>query len=258
MSLAYAPRGLFGILTPQANTTVEPELGILMPPGHAFIAARMTSGKPSMTDRLVDYFDRLDATLAEFANAPVAAVGIACTGASYLAGRPRETAIVAGLEAAHGYPVITAGAAIAAALDTLGARRVAIVSPYDAALTEASLGYWASHGIDIVAVSAAEGDAGAFHPIYSLGADAAEGPLAKLATDTSGAEAVVLLGTGLPTLGPILRTPFAGGAPVLSSNLCLAWRLVAGCDPATADRAGLLDWVQARHWRAAHAARLAD
>ena len=30
MSLAYARKGLLGVLTPQANTTVEPEFSVLL------------------------------------------------------------------------------------------------------------------------------------------------------------------------------------------------------------------------------------
>ena len=46
MSLEYAPRGLVGMLTPQANTTVEPEFNLLWPPGVAMINARLISDKP--------------------------------------------------------------------------------------------------------------------------------------------------------------------------------------------------------------------
>ena len=99
MSLEYAPRGLVGMLTPQANTTVEPEFNLLWPPGVAMINARLMSDKPSMSDRLVDYFDNYGASLRQFANAPVGVVGAACTGASYLAGREREAAVVADIEA---------------------------------------------------------------------------------------------------------------------------------------------------------------
>ncbi len=45
MAVEYAPKGLIGVLTPQANTTVEPEFWIMLPPGVAMINARMTSDK---------------------------------------------------------------------------------------------------------------------------------------------------------------------------------------------------------------------
>src|SRR6185312_17475086 len=43
----YAPRGLIGLLTPHANTTLEPEFFILMSPGYAFLNARLVSDKPT-------------------------------------------------------------------------------------------------------------------------------------------------------------------------------------------------------------------
>ena len=80
MSLEYARRGLVGMLTPQANTTVEPEFNLLWPAGVAMINARLTSDKTSMSGRLVDYFDNYSAALRQFANAPLGAAAAACTG----------------------------------------------------------------------------------------------------------------------------------------------------------------------------------
>jgi len=45
MSLEYAPRGLVGMLTPQANTTAEPEFNILWPRGISMINGRLMSDK---------------------------------------------------------------------------------------------------------------------------------------------------------------------------------------------------------------------
>ncbi len=86
MSLAYARAGLLGVLTPQANTTVEPEFSILLPPATAMLTARLTSARPVLNDRLVDYVAGLDETCAQFANAPLGAIAFACTGSSYLGG----------------------------------------------------------------------------------------------------------------------------------------------------------------------------
>ena len=75
MSLAYAKDGLLGVLTPQANTTVEPEFSLLLPPATAMLTARLVSTKPSLNDRLRDYVAGLDATCAQFANAPASGNG---------------------------------------------------------------------------------------------------------------------------------------------------------------------------------------
>ena len=88
--LEYAKRGLVGVLTPQANTTVEPEFNILWPDGVGMINARMTSDKGTIVDRLYDYVDQIEATFDRFANAPIDAACFGCTGASYLIGRARE------------------------------------------------------------------------------------------------------------------------------------------------------------------------
>ena len=72
MSLEYAPKGLVGLLTPQANTTAEIEFNALMPLGVSSLVARMTSRCSTLEARLLEYFDQLDLTLEQFANAPLA------------------------------------------------------------------------------------------------------------------------------------------------------------------------------------------
>jgi maleate cis-trans isomerase len=248
MTLEYAPRGLVGMLTPQANTTVEPEFNLLWPPGVAMINARLLSDKATMSARLVDYFASYAASLKQFANAPLAVVAAACTGASYLAGREREAALAADIEARHGFAFITAALAVVDALRVLRARRIGLVSPYPDDLTKASVGYWQSQGFEVIDVVDVINQNEAFHPIYSLGEAAAARALRSL--EGKALDAILMLGTGMPTLSPIADAIGWGGAPVLSCNLCLAWRAVEAIDGHEPDRSTLEPWLLGEGWAA--------
>jgi maleate isomerase len=246
MLLEYASRGLVGMLTPQANTTVEPEFNILWPRGVAMINARLMSGKASMTARLVDYFDNYAASLAQFANAPVGVVAAACTGASYLAGREREAALVREIAERHKHPFITAALAVVDALTVLKAKRVGLVSPYPDDLNKASVAYWQSHGFEVAEVALVFNAASAFHPIYSLGGSNAAAALQSLKDKPL--DAIVMLGTGMPTLRPIAEAVGWNGPPAMSCNLCLAWRAVEVLDGQTPSRATLEPWLSGEGW----------
>ncbi len=242
--LQYAPNGLIGLLTPQANTTAEPEFGILCPTGFSTITARLTSDKRTIDERLVDYIESIDRTLDRFANAPLAAVAFACTGASYLIEPDRGAAANAAITRARGYPFITAADAVYDALQALAARRVGIVSPYAGSLHEACLAYWPKRGVDIAKVVQIESADDAFHPIYALGSSASLGGAEALGADI---DVVAMLGTGLPTLPTILRMA-AGSIPVISPNLCLMWRTVLAIGGTAPSAENLKPWIKAKGW----------
>jgi maleate cis-trans isomerase len=252
MSLAYARKGLLGVLTPQANTTVEPEFSVLLPPATAMLTARLVSTRPSLNDRLRDYVAGLDQTCAQFANAPLGALAFACTGSSYLVGPEAEDAAVARLSAR--VPFITAGRAVCEAFAALGAKRIGLVSPYPPDLTEASTAYWAARGFEVARIVSIATPGAAFHRIYALAEGDASAALAAM--KGAGAEAIILLGTGMPSLGAILAQPDVEGAPVISCNLALMWRAMAALRGEAADAASLKRWISGADWRARYAERL--
>lgn len=246
MATEYAPRGLVGLLSPQANTTAEPELSILLPPGYAAVNARLVSTQASMEARLVDYFEGLEAARAQFADAPLAALAFACTGASYLAGREREEAAVGAIGQRLGIPVVTAGQAVVRALRELGARRIGLCSPYPASLAQASVAYWESHGLQVTALASPRPPEGGGHPIYGLRSADAAAALDEL--QAAHADAIVMLGTGMPSLAALLQRRGRAGLPVVSCMLCLAWGAVHAIEPADAQIGA---WLEGRHWAAA-------
>jgi maleate isomerase len=222
-SREYGRAGLFGLLTPQGNPTAEPELRILLPAGSAMLAARLTSSSPELRQRLLDYGERLGGFVDEFGDIAFDAVGFACTGASYGIDSADERQRTHAIAARKGYPIVTAAQAIEAALATLGVGTIALVSPYPAWLTDACLAYWGRHGVRVTATLQLLSGPGESHRIYTLSSSAVLEAIASF--DALGAEAVLLAGTGMPSLRAILALEATQEVPVLSSNLCLAWAL---------------------------------
>lgn len=245
--LEYAKRGLVGVLTPQANTTVEPEFTILWPAGVAMLNARLTSPKKTIEERLVDYTEQVEGTLSQFANAPIQAVAFGCTGASYLIGREKEAEICDRIEQAKGYPFVTAARAVTDSFKALNAEKISLVSPYPTSLTEVSVAYWKSAGLDVTEVVGAFNDESEFHPIYSLRAESSVEALRSL--EDKDLDAIVMLGTGMPTLQPILDVANWNGAPVTSCMLSLAWRTVMYIDGTDPSKENMLAWSKGEEWR---------
>jgi maleate isomerase len=246
MSLEYAPRGLVGMLTPQANTTVEPELNLLWPPGITMLSARLISDGETLASRLMDYFEQYEISLRQFGDAPISAAAAACTGASYLAGRKREKELMSYIAERRAYPFITAASAVVDALSAIQAQQIGLISPYPDDLNEASIGYWESHGFLVKEVARTGTDEKSFHPVYSLSGSAVGRALQTL--EYKRFDAIVMLGTGMPTLRPIASTIGWNGAPVMSSNLCLAWRVVTLIDNSAPSAGNLNTWLKGEFW----------
>ena len=242
----YGAAGLLGVLTPQANTTLEPELWALLPRGWSLVNARLTSGKATIAERLVDYTTRFSDTAAQFANAPVDVIAAACTGASYLIGAEAEARLVEDIEAERGVPFLTAALASVAALRVMGARRIALLSPYPEDLDAACRAYWEGHGLEIAAVSGPALQQAAFHPIYAMESQAVMDAYRRLAE--ADADAVLMLGTGMATLRPILAGRDEGLRPAISCNLALAWAAAQARRWDALDAADLDGWRAGRGW----------
>ena len=238
MSAEYGAGGLVAILPPQANTTVEAELGVLLEPGVATIVSRLTCYQQDSRNRLIGYFRNVAASLRAFDTAKPDFGLFACTGSTYLVGLDEEDRAFGALP----LPLLSAARAVMQALDALNAKRLALVSPYPEWLTEACVAFWQAHGRKIVDVRMPEGDRTDTRRIYDLGSAQALAQINALAG--AKVDCILVTGTGMPSLGAIAKARSA--PPVLSSNLCLAW----AAHQRLGDEAPLQAWLaQDALWR---------
>lgn len=218
----YGRRGRIGLGTPQANPTVEAEFAILAPPGVSLHITRLTSADPDGARRVLDYLEQLPRALGAFDQLKPDVFGFACTASSYLVNPAREAQVVDAARLAFGYPILTATGAIAWCLAQLGVRRLAMISPYPPNLLAAGSAFWTERGFDLIQVATVETRFPDTRSIYAL--SSADGA-AALATIDGRADAVLISGTGMPSL-PVIRLD-GSGPPVLSSNFCLAAQMFA-------------------------------
>ncbi|MEZ5566261.1 MAG: hypothetical protein R3F24_12495 [Gammaproteobacteria bacterium] len=226
MDSEYATRGRIGVGTPQANPTVEAEFRRLVPIDLALVTVRLHSASSNPPDRLMEYLQRLPVYLATLGGMPLDAFCYACTGSSYLLGHDTERRLVSAAEQRYGFPILTATEAIARRLHRLNARRVVLMAPYPPWLLAAATTFWEARGIQLVAGREIRiRDADDLTSIYALNSSDALAAIRELgAVD---ADAVLLSGTGMPTLPIIDEAQTVSGVPVLSSNLALVDEVLA-------------------------------
>jgi maleate isomerase len=220
----YGSAGIVGIAPPQSNPTVEPEFVSLMPADVTMLTTRLRGDLDDADKRFRDYLSNLEISLEGFGAIKLNAFGFACTATTYLLGERHVNREMDRLGDRFGYPMITSAQAIRTALAELGAKRIALFSPYPAWLQQASLDFWTGCGFELTSSGGVDQNIGNTLGIYRLRTGTIVEAVSRM--DWSRADAIVLTGTGAPTLRAIPEISRRSGKPVFSSNLCLAWALL--------------------------------
>jgi maleate isomerase len=225
-----SPLGVVGVLTPPANTTVEPELVSLLPRGLSLHASRLPGRVEEDTGvGLRERFLGYNATLAQssdsFGGLPLDALVFACTGSSYLVGPEGEADLLSDLRTGGAHHVNTAAGAVRQVLEAANASRVALISPYPDWLTEAAVGYWEACGLTVTGIANAR-EAGS---IYAVTPGEIANAVSQLSLDR--VDALILSGTGMATAEAIGELSRELSVPAISSATCSAWWLTSTVAP---------------------------
>ena len=218
----YGWRAKLGVIVPPTNSVNEGEWGAMLPDGVTMHAARMPLHADTVSEEgrrhlLAD----VKKAASDVAAAGVDVVAYGCTAGSlilpldWLTGfMTRET----------GVPAVATGPAIVLALRALGARRVAVATPYHDALNHHEEEFFTQCGLEVLSIKGLGIGAGGAHEYRQIAALAPERILeharASVAAD---AEAMVLSCTDLPTLKLHEALEREFGIPVVSSNQATFW-----------------------------------
>ena len=210
----------FGVLIPSTNTTVEIEYNRLLPPTLQVHIGRLGKGantpfSPSRPED-IDYQARM------LGNAKVEVVCLAQTSASLFDDEYDATTKRRMTEGA-GVPSLTSAEAIGQAVRALGARRIALVSPYSEEVIGRAQRYFERrYGLQVVAM---EGfGATDSYAIGALSADNATDAFARL--DRAEIEVLVVPGGNFPTMRFIAGWEQQCGKPVVTTNQAALWAMM--------------------------------
>ncbi|MGC4897426.1 maleate cis-trans isomerase family protein [Micromonospora sp. DT31] len=222
-------RARIGLIIPHVNMTMEPEINSVLPRGASAHAARMVipqldpAGLVTMADdalRAADQLAELDAD----------AVVFGCTSGSFVGGQDYEADLVDRIAERVGCPTLSASGAGVQALRALGARRVAVATPYDDTINQRLAAFFAAHDLDVVKlVGLGLRDRVANFPLartpVSAIAQQSEEVVHRLARAAvhPDAEALFISCTNLSTLGIVAELEKDLSIPVVTANQASIW-----------------------------------
>ena len=212
-----------GFLIPPGNPTVEPEMIAMAPKGVSVHFSRMVAHGPTGTldgqdERNRTQIAHIGESTELLAMVKPDVIMLAHTATSYTLGRQAEAQLLERLRDQCGTPVATAFGSVLAALEALGATRVALGTPYSEKTTLRGKALLEEHGLEVVSHGRLENVTN----IYDETPERARA-LGR-AVDTRDAHAVFLSGLGMPTISILDTLERELGKPVISAASATMWQ----------------------------------
>jgi maleate cis-trans isomerase len=210
-----------GLMVPANNTTMEPELLAWLPEGSSCHTVRIPRGKGTLTPAdLPEYLAEATRLASKLRGEDVDVVVYGCTAAGFMAGPARDAEVAAELAKITGKRVVTTASSMLAALGHIGARSVALVTPYLDLVNARLKTFMSESGIRVDALSTF--GAQTVDELAAIGSE----EIAQRVRETvrPGVNAVFIACSQLPTYAIIADLERELGLPVWSSIRATAWQ----------------------------------
>lgn len=231
MTDTLGPRAIIGVMTPAMNTVVQPELELLRPEGVTNQMQRFRLGGEEVSDDIVSEAEKL-------MDCKPVALCVGLTTDAGPGGVQKLAARCADVAAAVGVPVCNGSEADHAALRKLGAKRVAIVTPFNAEVHKVVQSNVEEAGFEATAIAGTE--APSLPAICETSLNDIRAVFRKVAE--SDCDTVLQVGTALPVVAMIDDLERELAKPVVACNAAVYWQTLraAGISDAIAGYGRLL------------------
>ena len=223
-----------GQIVPSSNVTMETEIPAMLraregvlPERFSFHSSRMRM-KNVNKDELAKMDADSDRCALELSDARVDVLGYACRVDFMSMGRvyhrESETRLRARtLENEGAAPVVTSAGALVEGLQAVGAKKIAIITPYMLPLTALVVDYLGHEGIEVLDAMSLQ-----ISDNLEVGARDPRAPIElSRKLNTANCDAVVVSAcVQMPSLASVQPVEDRLGLPVLSSSVCTTWRML--------------------------------
>jgi maleate isomerase len=213
MTDTLASRAIIGVMTPAMNTVVQPELESLRPPGVTNQMQRFRLGGDSISDDLFEEAEKL-------MDCNPLSLAIGLTTDAGQGGVEKLAKRCDALSSHLGIPVCNASIATQKGLQAIGAKRIAVITPFNAEIDQWVKANIEAGGFDVIAIKGTESP--------SL-PEICETPLDQIIDlirelSKTDCDAIAQIGTALPVVDLIEALESETGKSIIACNAAVYWQ----------------------------------
>ncbi|SDT36512.1 maleate cis-trans isomerase family protein [Actinoplanes derwentensis] len=225
MTTVTSPRAVLGVIVPSTNTVVEAEYNDMRPPGVSFHTGRIYIAKPGLggDDDMVAFLEdlrtQLDTAVRDVVTCLPDRIVMGMSAETFWGGAAGNADFEKHIREISGLEVSSGAAACDAALKAFGARRIAVITPYQPVGDEQVRTFFTDLGYDVAAVRGFKCDSAT----SIADVTPAEIRAAFLEVDAPDVDVLVQAGTNLAAVAVAAELEAELGKPVIAINAATVW-----------------------------------